>query len=129
MTPQEIFDQVVAHLRQQGVAAYDQDKASCMYRMPDGKKCAVGCLLLDSEYDPLMEVDFNVEAIFHSYPSIKERLGYKNLSLLGDLQKVHDQYSPNSWEQEWQKITTDYKLIYTPPLVALPQEDRNDPPG
>ncbi len=54
MTNQEIFDKVAAHLIKQGGPARDADH-ECMYRAPNGYMCAVGCLIPDSAYDPVME--------------------------------------------------------------------------
>lgn len=59
MTAQEIFNTVVAHLRQQKKRAmvYNEDNglAQCLYRAPDGLKCAVGCLIPDGAYKPSFE--------------------------------------------------------------------------
>ena len=45
LSNQEIFDKVVTHLRQQGRPAIDPGTKHCQYRVEDGTKCAVGCLL------------------------------------------------------------------------------------
>lgn len=45
MDAQEIFDTVAKHLATQGRRAFSEAKGACMYSMPDGRKCAVGCLL------------------------------------------------------------------------------------
>ncbi len=54
MTKQEIFDKVKAHLLAQGKRAVNGD-GNCMYRGMDGTKCAVGCLIPDELYTPLLE--------------------------------------------------------------------------
>jgi hypothetical protein len=49
MTKQEVFDRVVTHLltQKKRSASY---YGSCLYKGPDGLRCAVGCLFPDS-YD------------------------------------------------------------------------------
>jgi hypothetical protein len=128
MTAQEIFDKVVAHLREQKVPAFDQARDMCLYRMPDGKKCAVGCLLIDEEYSTQMEEGYPVGQLLDKWPSVAERLGRENRFLLRDLQKIHDDQLSQDWERQWEYLAASNELTYTPPLSALPQEDRNDPP-
>ena len=54
MTPQEIFDTVVTHLRgMEKPSAYGD--GSCAYRGMDGAKCAAGVLIPDEIYSPEME--------------------------------------------------------------------------
>jgi hypothetical protein len=62
MKEQTIFNTVVRHLAKQGKRAVtvEEDGSGlcvevCKYRGPNGTKCAAGCLLKDSEYDPDME--------------------------------------------------------------------------
>ena len=51
---QEVFDIVVNHLFTQGRPAYDGVRG-CMYRAPDGLRCAVGVLIPDDLYDKAFE--------------------------------------------------------------------------
>jgi len=44
-TLQETFDFIVKHLAEQKKAA--RNYSTCLYRTPDGRSCAVGCLLSD----------------------------------------------------------------------------------
>lgn len=58
MTDREIFDKVRAHLLNQGVKALTPNLPSgriCRYRTPDGLMCAVGCLIPETFYDPMIE--------------------------------------------------------------------------
>ncbi len=48
MTPQEIFDTAVGGVLKQGHPSVAAD-GSCVYRDPDGAKCAAGFLLTDEE--------------------------------------------------------------------------------
>lgn len=50
---QQVFDTVLAHLRKQGAPAIHD--GGCVYRAENGNRCAIGCLIADTDYDPLME--------------------------------------------------------------------------
>jgi hypothetical protein len=56
-TKQQIFDQVARAIIAQGKPSVDNTQ--CLYRAPDGCKCAAGHLIPDDEYDPDME---NIQA-------------------------------------------------------------------
>lgn len=92
MDAQAIFNAVATHLFRQGKPAYSFDEHACMYRTPDGLKCAVGCLIPDELYTPLME--FQAAGNLITYASVR---GYQlpefieaNARLLRELQEVHD---------------------------------------
>ena len=123
MEAQEVFDQVVGHLRKQGAKAQSTSKVMpndlfCVYRTKDGKSCAVGCLIRDDEYSPEMEQHPLKELLDlpdHICPSsLKERL-MPNERLLARLQNCHD-YSPiQDWEKCFSSIALEFNLEYSPP--------------
>lgn len=55
MTPQEIEDKIIAHLKTQKTRAQRENSSTCAYRSPDGLKCAVGCLIPDEQYNAAAE--------------------------------------------------------------------------
>ena len=55
LTNQEAFDAVLVHIRAQEYKPARGPYATCCYRAPDGKKCAVGCLIPDELYTPDFE--------------------------------------------------------------------------
>ncbi len=69
-------------------------------------KCAVGCLIPDDKYDPMMEGD--VYAFYKGF-SVTGGLKYDNPNpevftednyvLLDSLQHIHDTYYPTTWAQ------------------------------
>lgn len=103
MTDQEIFNRVWEHLNKQREASVLEttDNAVCAYRTPDGKMCAVGCLIPDELYHPDMEGK-TVGGLLDGFPEIRELFfgtrdgGYRDLSwthravLLDRLQGAHD---------------------------------------
>ena len=120
MTKQEIFDTVVTHLRKQAVRS--MRGPDCVYRSPDGLKCAVGCLIPDSEYKSNWE-GYTVLSIseapenkdFQSY--LKSKVGLDNMKLLQALQRAHDNesFAPgHTWEDRFERIAEDFELTLLP---------------
>ena len=97
MTPQEIFDTVARHLFTQGTRAGkpvinldgEVHDFECLYRAPDGKTCAVGCLIPDAAYRPSMEGSgaFTMRSM---HEDVLPRWFMPNEGLLARLQQVHD---------------------------------------
>ena len=85
MTPQEIFDTVARHLFAQGKQS--RDPVSCLYRGPDGTKCAVGVLIPDATYDEDME-GCSIVGLLREF-SLPAWMG-EHVNLLQHLQSVHD---------------------------------------
>jgi len=98
MKPQEIFDTVATHLFNQGKQSYDNHK--CLYRGPNGTKCAVGCLLPDRYYQESMDWGWggmNVRALIER--NYKVPTWFKpNVDLLYFLQLVHDDMGGRNWK-------------------------------
>lgn len=117
MNKQEIFDTVVNHLRTQGKKAVKGQGGICMYRAPDGSKCAAGVLIPDEIYDPKME-GRDVRALInpYDYVALNELFG-DNLALVAALQTVHDGSMVSEWEVQFEGVAKQFGLIYTPPVV------------
>ena len=82
LTAQEVFDTVVNHFKTQKVPAVTGRR--CLYRTPDGLKCAAGILIKDEDYSPDMEgTDFS--GIASDLPYL-----YDHVDLIQRLQDVHD---------------------------------------
>lgn len=101
-TEQEVFDFVATHLFTQGVQAIGHNGPAgsapiCLYRGPNGTKCAVGAMITDEEYDPSME-GFSARDLVH-LKVVKVNDDIKaNVELLEGLQTVHD--APKNWDDE-----------------------------
>lgn len=111
MTKQETFDTVVAHLRKQGRRATDRSEwAFCMYRTEDGMKCAVGCLIPDEKYSCTLEgMGLSPEGVVGK---LMVALGH-DLSLLRDLQHIHDDIGVEYWEARFKFAAHTHGLTYT----------------
>jgi hypothetical protein len=106
-THQAIFDTVARHLFTQGCQATKDD--SCLYRGPNGTKCAVGILIPDSAYTEDMEFQ-SAESIINDYDELEFLKPFR--SLLTSLQYVHD-----SWEKPYWDSTEYMKLALA--IVAI----------
>ena len=107
MDMQEIYDSVCLHLIKQGKPALgpvpmyinaSNNTSICMYRTPDGCKCAFGHLIPDDLYDPKMENKQAVQVI-EEWPKVGIALDIyfdlnqkpsDKLLLVTMLQRVHD---------------------------------------
>lgn len=144
-TLQEIFDIVSTHLLKQDRQAregVDQEgfgQGICRYRSPAGLKCAVGCLITDEQYNPIMEkagslINFDSMQLaeLEGYTESSRTQGAREVlaaltangidvtaqtvqDLLNRLQALHDNSQPNRWKDELQRVAADYSLKYNHP--------------
>jgi len=95
LSNQEIFDKVVLAVLEQGSRAYgnrpgDLSQMGCMYRTPDGRKCAVGQLLSDEEQDLIAEKRLHSLGVRDLTEFLGAELDESKITLLQHLQNVHD---------------------------------------
>jgi hypothetical protein len=115
LTSQEVFDTVVNHLRKQGCKAGDDE--GCLYRGPNGTKCAAGILIHDDEYLPGIEggqIFVLLGDSYREYYAFWDRLS-PHKSLISELQYVHDEHVVHDWETDFKAIASNHSLIYMPP--------------
>ena len=115
MTKQEIFDTVVTHLRAQGIRS--MRGCTCVYRGPEGRKCAIGALIPDEDFKP--EWEGYIVGSRSEEPGNQElqdyfvfKFGLHNIGFLIDLQRLHDRddlYTP-SWEEQFVRMATNHGL-------------------
>ena len=101
---QETFDLVAAHLLVQN--AKSEDSYACLYRGPNGRKCAVGVLIPDSDYDPALE---GLLANDLKLTPILNKLGI-DPELAADLQDVHDSHDPEEWRRKLLDLAAEHGL-------------------
>ena len=95
MNKQEIFDKAATHLLKQKARAR-KEGGQCVYRAPNGRMCAIGCLIPDEVYDPRMEGGA-VTRLMSNHPAVQALLGKENEEFLIDLQRIHDRHQANEW--------------------------------
>jgi hypothetical protein len=88
----------------------------CVYRGANGCKCAVGCLIPDDKYSP------DLEGHGVATTTIREVLGdyLEHGNMLVSLQRIHDNYQPNMWEEQFLVLANHYSLTYTPKEEHVP---------
>lgn len=121
-TDQQIFDCVVAHLRQQGKSI---DGDICVYRTIDGKSCAVGVCIPQDLYVPKMECKGIKALSLMETINLDLRLFFReHYILLSKLQIIHDAYATEKWEQEFRKVANDLGLLLDGQVVAKDEGER-----
>lgn len=115
MTNQEIYDTVKEHLLKQAERSVQDhpEGASCLYRGPNGLKCAAGILIPEELYDSTMEGgSFNF--VIENYPEVEKLLDLKpdGINLILDLQSMHDCNLPEYWLDHLDYIAKKYNLVF-----------------
>ena len=86
---QEVFDHISEHLLTQNKKC--TDNKICVYSNFKGLKCAAGCLISDDEYNPKFEGNsWGALVQNNAVPST-------HVSLIRQLQYMHDEYDPEEW--------------------------------
>lgn len=113
-TPQQVFDQVALHLLTQGQPSIvkepvDPEESSyigCAYRGPNGLMCAAGCLVSDDEYRAGMEGKAWGALAQYGTCGVPK----VHLSLIADLQRVHDDRPSREWDEGLREVAVQHQL-------------------
>jgi hypothetical protein len=126
MDKQAIYSKVRNHLLTQNEKS--EELGSCLYRSTneEGKPlmCAIGCLIPDNLYTEQMEghgipSESFIEDIFSEASPVSEVQQWVKLlrineesdwELLRDLQYIHDNYEPDTWERSLDKLAKELDL-------------------
>lgn len=138
---QLVFDTVREHLLKQDKKA--TNGPLCMYRAPDGCKCAIGALIPDEKYSKSFEAhgvalvsilraldpkfgnpDFTI-----TIRNTGEEYGYGgDVEFLGILQNIHDGYQPEGWIRQLEFFARTYQLSERPDqAMDQPHHGHDDP--
>ena len=118
---QKTFDTVATHLLKQGKRAM-RVSGTCLYRTPDGLKCAVGCLIPEEMYSPDMEENV-VTSLLEKFPKLHDVPLINGFSkLLRELQGLHDGWDVRDWPQGLREIAARFGLN-TAAITSGPQPD------
>lgn len=99
MTKQEIFDTVAKHLLTQ--MERSESRKGCLYRGPNGLKCAVGVLIKDEFYSEELEY---ATADVSEVMAALEKSGVFYDEIMIDLQILHDEFYPVVWKASLNKV-------------------------
>jgi hypothetical protein len=107
---QEVFDWIVSNLLRQNhrsvgvVEAERADILTCVYRSPEGYKCAAGWVMADDEYRPEME---NTAWVCLAEQGV---VPSDHASLIGHAQTIHDTEIPEDWPVNFTRLAVEYNL-------------------
>lgn len=98
LSRQEIFDTALSGIRGQNGFSVDENGV-CLYRGPDGKKCAAGWLIPDSKYNIEIEGQnaFGLTDFFEGCG-----VSYDDMVFLAQLQSIHDSCSEDGSLSTWE---------------------------
>lgn len=107
------------------------DGAQCFYRMDNGNRCAIGCVMPDEVYDEDMDISERggkILVVLDNFPLADEFFKETDLSFLYDLQSAHDGYAAykrvndsrgtgsldfhSYYDVELRKLAQKYSLVY-----------------
>ena len=110
MTLQEIFNRVSQHLLAQGEQSTRRG-GGCAYRGDNGKACAVGCLIKDEAYKPVIEgLSTERAEVRRALMASIGPVSGKAFDLLSELQIVHDYTAPDGWPAALAEVAANFKL-------------------
>jgi hypothetical protein len=121
MTRQELFDQTVRHLFTQGGPSFTT--TGCLYRAPNGRKCAVGFWIPDDRYIPDIEskgVCMDGKRITAELEPVLPPELHEHAPLLAELQKGHDRadYSERKTPAPWFNVWHDNGIAHIMEWIA-----------
>jgi uncharacterized LabA/DUF88 family protein len=117
-TAQELYEQIVLHLRKQGKKSTrpnlgSPDGVLCVYRSNTGLSCAIGCTIPPEEYNPAMEnKDVYGLLEYKLLTKDREREFNKHIALLSAMQRIHDSMAIDKWETNFRIVADEFKLEY-----------------
>lgn len=115
MTHQQAFNRIARHLMKQGEHSKEiGDYGSCLYRGPNGTKCAIGALIPDSQYDE----NFEGEDLVVIRMKARALKGLR-IAFLSEMQGVHDNNDPDKWAEELLKFAKQHRLKI-PACIQVP---------
>ena len=103
-TKQQVFDRICAHLFTQMMKSETVSGVEeCLYKSPNGLRCAAGCLISDNEYVTSMEGKY-----------WEDLFPYKKLhsDLISKMQYLHDKCDVKNWYSEMLQVSKIFDLEF-----------------
>ncbi|WP_322092780.1 hypothetical protein [Paraburkholderia bannensis] len=114
---QDVFDVIGWRLLFQNARALAADGMRCMYRAPNGKRCAIGWIIPDDLYSPEFEFkgvrDIAAGLAETDYGRDFAAFVGDHVAMLCDLQGLHDAYPVSDWPLRLRLIAQKYELRET----------------
>lgn len=112
---QKLFDKSVTHLLTQMEQSMD-DEHNCVYRGPNGLKCAIGALIDDEWYDKETLEEMAITALCVQNAVAKSQgfslsdLREEDWLILREVQIIHDEYLPQKWKDKLTALAEKHNL-------------------
>lgn len=90
MNYQETLNKSYFGIINQGGPSIEED-GHCLYRGPNGRKCAIGQLIPNDQYNLKMDIGYSGVGFKHEVNDVLIKNGYTNLEFLSVLQNCHDE--------------------------------------
>lgn len=119
---QEMFNRVKKHLLTQNQKSMLND-SDCAYKSDDGLRCAIGVLIPEADYEPIMEMHGPVRVnrpVMTVLITEFQLSGFRQeeqdyfMNAASDLQSIHDTTMPEGWPILLANFAAAYKIIDTP---------------
>lgn len=116
LTEQDVFNNAyIGMLRQNRRSAKSLHGNQCLYRGPNGLKCAIGHSIPDELYSASMEnVAFlhiiRPEARFKGSKELRKLFANVSDNLIRELQSIHDTVEVHRWKFHLDNLAVRYKL-------------------
>ncbi len=108
-TAQEVFGLAVGGVLKQGKRCVDSD-GTCLYRGPNGSKCAAGFVFTDEEVDNLEGGVFEFDTYADTVVKYRAPRLSGHVELLTKLQLIHDIREPEDWPRYYRDLATSLGL-------------------
>ena len=128
-----IIDTVRSHLLSQNKKSFGEKEEKCLYRGPNGLKCALGVLIPDDKYHVSMESPS--EQGWHSIMYIiASRFGILVVSegytafdrLMSKMQTIHDRHNVEEWADQLNELQASIVFVSKEPQTPTKSEDKYD---
>ena len=123
MKAQAIFDKAAVHLLKQGRKSFKEGQSRCAYRGEGGNCCAIGALIPDELYHPLMDGEgaevkqsTDVRYLLNKFPEVAAILKPDDMEYISgrdfliELQAIHDSWQPKDWFEALCRTARHYGL-------------------
>ena len=113
---QEMFNFAVGKILKQGCKSLNKN-GECSYRGDNDTKCIAGFLIADEHYVASIEThgvkgEIVCDVVSKSLPNMD--LDAKNMTILRDMQNVHDRFNIEDWEKNFKSVAKMHLIDYSP---------------
>jgi hypothetical protein len=106
LTPQAAFDKVARHLLKQNARSTNETTGECLYRGPNGLRCAIGALIPEGV---AVVPEIGISGLLDE-PPFRDLFAGLDENFLGSLQEVHDEVPVAGWRESLAGVAAEFNL-------------------